>query len=83
MTYKQTREKVKNILIGAGMNWNEEYEYFDYDDSQCKCIVRAMVGLETGFGLSTLSNRPILNLPCFDDLDEITDLIMRLEKEDE
>lgn len=69
---KRLRQRVIDVLHGAGMRWLAGDNYFEYDDGAGKTFSRAIQGLEKAFDLP---EGTALRYPCsldyFDNLSEL------------
>lgn len=71
---KKMREKVIDIFTGAGMQWIEEYSFFD--NFSLESLGRAVIGLEITFDLPEKNRlRTPWKWSKFDDPDDIVELL--------
>ncbi len=75
---KKLKKRLLDICLGAGMHWIKESEFFARDND-LESVFRAIVGIEWAFDIDIEQSiiRFPSNLPKFENIDDLTDLVAR------
>lgn len=75
-----SKAKLKSRLIdicnGAGMEWQDKHDYFEFHDDNLACVGNALQAIERAFELGENKRlRSPFRLKDFNDIDSLTDLV--------
>ena len=75
---RKLKERLLDICAGAGMYWDADCRYFNTMALLCESVGSVIIAIEHSF---FLGNDSIVrwpeNLKCYEDIDEMVDLVFR------
>lgn len=81
---RKIKERLLDICAGAGAEWDDEFQYFNYEDDALSVTGRIITACEFAFKLKdkTTRLRTPWRLKDFSDIDSMTKLVSDCLKQD-